>query len=61
MDENEQILSLQSVKQIYIPENIMQFTEKEKKVVENDFNVKFYRNEYKRVCSTFESFFLFRI
>lgn len=47
---NPELLALGSEKHVYIPEQIMQISEKEKKVVENDFDVKFYRNEYKRVC-----------
>jgi len=34
---------------VFIPQNIMEISENEKKVVENDFGVKFYHNEYKRV------------
>jgi hypothetical protein len=47
--ENPKRSALLAAKHVYIPEEIMTVSEKEKKVVENDFNVKFYRNEYKRV------------
>jgi len=46
---NPKLKPLLALKHVYIPEHIMQVTEREKKVVENDFDVKFYHNEYKRV------------
>jgi len=48
-EETESYEKLVSVKRVYIPEDIMEISSKEKNIVENDFGVRFYENPYKRV------------
>jgi len=47
--ENINVFTNPLISSIYIPINIMNIPEKEKHLVDNDFNVLFYQNEYKRV------------
>jgi len=48
-EDSENYDKLVGAKHIYIPEDIMEISSKEKGVIENDYGVRFYENPYKRV------------
>jgi len=47
--EFEELHDLRHFKTIYFPKDVMKIDLKEKNVVDNDYNLSFYQNEYKRV------------
>eukprot|EP01114_Cavostelium_apophysatum_P024220 TRINITY_DN941_c0_g1_i2.p1 TRINITY_DN941_c0_g1~~TRINITY_DN941_c0_g1_i2.p1 ORF type:complete len:455 (+),score=146.94 TRINITY_DN941_c0_g1_i2:428-1792(+) len=49
MKEMGEILDLKQYEDIYIPRDIMKIDPKEKGLIENDYELGFYKNEYKRV------------
>lgn len=43
------IMDLHDYRDVYIPSEIMKISQKQKKVVDNDYGIAFYKNEFKRV------------